>query len=128
MLRRTTNAWRRFTKAWIHGLHRGTETPPEHPPEGWCPLCAKQRPSSCPACRGAQAQPELQTNIDTYTRRRAFADQEVLTLIGHLRYASPKVRTDFQTLLREILAEDLAKDGNGSAFGAGYIFGDIINS
>ena len=94
----------RLKKAWNQSLNQPRKTPP--PPEGWCPICGHKRLPNCVACRGAGSQPALDNNLNAFNSRRAFADSEVMAVIGHLRYASPAVQQEFRILLGQLLADD----------------------
>ena len=101
----------------------------------WCPECGKRGLQNCRACRGASSKQEREANIAAFLRRRAFADTEIMALIGHIEYGSPRVRQMLTRTLSKVLASEFAAANKGNWTGdmalgiaAGSLLGDIVDS
>ena len=62
--------------------HSNASKRPREAIQGWCPLCGQERLPSCLACKGVVSEQLLQTNVEAFTKRREFANREIMASAG----------------------------------------------
>ena len=97
------------------------------PTAPWCPGCGAQGSANCLVCRGETDPGARQANLEAFNQRRQFADREVTALVGHLEYASPRVKAMARESLCRLLAEDF-RAASGGKWRGDFAFGAVVGS